>query len=278
MLWGSFGVGGGFLKRRNRAWSHGGDRSILRSHQRSSVHIFEKGIVAHIPFAHPLSNGLRQHLIQACRDVGVKVHAQGTYVCMEGPMFSTLAESQFYRTLKADVIGMTNLQEAKLAREAEIDYATLALATDYDCWHPHHDSVTTEQILKVMAANIQNAQNILACAVKKYDFSKPAECDGILKNAIFTDRKKIPAATEEIAADCRQVFVNSLEKYVNYCCGLCSPAIRSAHLLVKSTKGLVVISSFRHRPVFLQNSIWWVWLAKIFPKSILPSCVRAISI
>lgn len=152
---------------------------------------FEKGLVAHVSMAHPVSNYLRGLLIEACREALVTVHEKGTYVCMEGPQFSSQAESQSYRNLGASVIGMTNMPEAKLAREAEIDYATLALVTDFDCWHPDHDHVTTDQVVAVVKANVRNAQKVLSLAVKKFDFTHPLETEGILKNAIMTHREYV---------------------------------------------------------------------------------------
>lgn len=152
---------------------------------------FENGIVAHVGFGRPTSSYLRTLLIDSCRDLHLTCHDKGTYVCMEGPQFSTMAESHMYRGLGADVIGMTNVQEAKLAREAEMDYATLALSTDYDCWHPDHDHVTTEQIIQTLHANIDNAQKIISAAVKKFDFGRKLEAEDVLKHAIATDRTKI---------------------------------------------------------------------------------------
>ncbi len=184
------------------------DQFFDRTKGRHST-FFEKGIVAHVGFAKPVSGYMRNILIESCKAVGATVHERGTYVCMEGPMFSSLAESQFYRTLRGDVIGMTNLQEAKLAREAEIDYATLALATDYDCWHPHHDSVTTEQILAVMQANIATAQKIVTEAAKRFDPQGPLETPGIAGRAIFTDRKKIkPAVVKRLQPIIGKYFNN----------------------------------------------------------------------
>lgn len=172
------------------------DQFFDRTKARPST-FFEGGIVAHVGFAKPVSSYLRGLLIAACAKVGAKHHDRGVYVCMEGPQFSTIAESEFYRALKADVIGMTNLQEAKLAREAEIDYATLALSTDYDCWHPGHEHVTTEQVIAVMTANVALAQKIVAEAVHEFDSKAPLDAENALKNAIMTDRKKIPAEVIE---------------------------------------------------------------------------------
>lgn len=166
------------------------DQYIDRTKIRPST-FFEKGIVAHISMAHPVSGYLRDLLIGSCQELGVTFHKKGTYVCIEGPQFSTIAESHFYRSLKADVVGMTNLQEAKLAREVEIDYATLALSTDYDCWHPDHDHVTTDQVLKVVKENVEKAQKILVSVVQKFDFNKKLESEGVLETAIMTHRECI---------------------------------------------------------------------------------------
>lgn len=166
------------------------DQFFDRTKARPST-FFENGIVAHVGFAKPVSDYLRGILIAACRDEKAVVHERGTYVCMEGPQFSTKAESEFYRSLNAAVIGMTNLQEAKLAREAEIDYATLALSTDYDCWHPHHDAVTTDQVVAVMQRNVSLAQRILVRAAAAFDPSRAPESFGVVGNAILSDRTKI---------------------------------------------------------------------------------------
>ncbi|MCP5463527.1 MAG: S-methyl-5'-thioadenosine phosphorylase [Deltaproteobacteria bacterium] len=166
------------------------DQFIDRTRERPST-FFEKGIVGHVSLAHPVSGYLRKILIAACQKIGAECHQKGTYVCMEGPQFSTIAESNFYRQLGADVIGMTNLQEAKLAREAEIDYATLALSTDYDCWHPEHDHVTTEQVIATLNKNIANAQKILVSAVQAFDFDQKLESEGVLKSAVMTKRELI---------------------------------------------------------------------------------------
>lgn len=174
------------------------DQFIDRTKARAST-FFEQGIVAHVGFAHPVSEYLRSLLIAACEKAGVRVHKKGTYVCMEGPQFSTVAESHSYRSLGADVIGMTNLQEAKLSREAEIDYATLALSTDYDCWHPGHDAVTTDQVIQVMKANVSHAQKILQQAVVSFDFDRKLEAEDAVKNAILTAPDAIdPKAIERL--------------------------------------------------------------------------------
>lgn len=174
------------------------DQFFDRTRGRIST-FFEKGLVAHVNFAHPVSSYLRELLISSCEELQLKCHKNGTYVCMEGPLYSTVAESEHYRSMGASVIGMTNLQEAKLCREAELDYATLALATDYDCWHQGHDSVTTDQVIAVLKANVENAQKILVRAVKKFDFNRTLETEGMLKNAILTHREHVsPEAVERL--------------------------------------------------------------------------------
>ncbi len=148
---------------------------------------FGQGIVAHITFSHPVCNELGDILEEACKTVDVNVHRGGTYLCMEGPAFSTKAESNVYRQWGMDIIGMTNLQEAKLAREAEIAYATLALVTDYDCWHEGHDSVSVEMVVEYLHKNVRNAQLILKDAVKRVAAKEtPNQYAGTTKNAIFT--------------------------------------------------------------------------------------------
>ncbi len=172
------------------------DQFIDRTKGVRASTFFEKGIVAHVGFADPLCGGVRQVLIESSRKAGAVVHEKGTYVCMEGPQFSTKAESHWYRSLGADVIGMTNLTEAKLAREAEICYGTIALSTDYDCWHEGHDAVTIDQIIAVLTQNVEMAQKIVAQAVTLADPEADCSCKHSLKNAIMTDRKKIPASVK----------------------------------------------------------------------------------
>lgn len=161
------------------------DRTRARAREST---FFGEGIVAHVAFAHPVCENLGDVLEESCKTVGVKTHRGGTYVCMEGPAFSTKAESNVYRQWGMDIIGMTNLQEAKLAREAEICYATLALVTDYDCWHEGHDAVTTEMVIETLGKNVRNAQLIIADAVKRLQNATfgACECNNALKNAIFT--------------------------------------------------------------------------------------------
>ncbi len=169
------------------------DRTRARAREST---FFGEGIVAHVAFAHPVCSTLGDVLGESCQAANVKAHRGGTYLCMEGPAFSTVAESNVYRSWGMDVIGMTNLQEAKLAREAEICYATLALVTDYDCWHPGHDAVTVETVIEYLNRNVRNAQTIIREAVKKLT-GKPRECkcSAALKNAIFTAPNMWPEAT-----------------------------------------------------------------------------------
>ncbi len=152
---------------------------------------FGGGIVAHVGFSDPMCPAIVETLKAACADTKVTVHVGGTYVCMEGPAFSTKAESNAYRSWGMDVIGMTNLQEAKLAREAEICYATLAMVTDYDCWHPEHEAVTVNQIIDYLNRNVENAQKILRTAVRGLPKERNCKCGSSLSHAIITDRQKI---------------------------------------------------------------------------------------
>jgi 5'-methylthioadenosine phosphorylase len=156
---------------------------------------FGDGLVAHVGFAHPVCARLGDVVGAAAERAGATLHRGGTYVCMEGPQFSTVAESNFYRAAGFDVIGMTNLQEAKLAREAEICYATIALVTDYDCWHPDHDSVTVEMIVANLMRNAQTAQQIIANAVERLPIERTCECARALATAIITRPDAVPAAT-----------------------------------------------------------------------------------
>jgi 5'-methylthioadenosine phosphorylase len=154
---------------------------------------FGGGLVAHVAFGHPVCDRLRGLMSDAASAAGASVHRGGTYVCMEGPQFSTLAESKLYRAWGLDVIGMTNLQEAKLAREAEICYATMALVTDYDCWHPDHDSVTVEMIIAVLTQNAVTAQRVIAGTVERLDGERPCGCGQALAMAIITRPDAVPA-------------------------------------------------------------------------------------
>ena len=160
------------------------DRTRARAHEST---FFGDGIVAHVSFAHPVCGRLGDVLERACKAADVTVHRRGTYICMEGPAFSSVAESNVYRSWGMDIIGMTNLQEAKLAREAEICYATLALVTDYDCWHPGHDAVSVETVIEYLNKNVRNAQLIMHETVKQLRTQeRTCKCGSALKNAIFT--------------------------------------------------------------------------------------------
>src|ERR671912_1838620 len=169
------------------------DRTRARAHEST---FFGEGIVAHVTFAHPVCDDVGDVLEASCSAAEVKVHRGGTYLCMEGPAFSTKAESNVYRSWGMDIIGMTNLQEAKLAREAEICYATLALVTDYDCWHPGHDAVTVETVIDYLNQNVRNAQLIIKGAVKALaGRTRDCACGSAIKNAIFTPPELWPEAT-----------------------------------------------------------------------------------
>jgi 5'-methylthioadenosine phosphorylase len=167
-----------------------------RTHGRTAT-FFGGGVVAHVGFDKPTCPRLSAELADACDRAGVKVHRGGTYVCMEGPQFSTLAESHTYRQLRFDVIGMTGVTEAKLAREAELCYATFALITDYDCWHPEHDSVTLEEIISNMTKNSDNVQRTIREAIRALGNDRDCKCGAALAHAIVTDRKAIPAAAKK---------------------------------------------------------------------------------
>src|ERR671929_1452537 len=169
------------------------DRTRARAREST---FFGEGIVGHVTFAHPVCGNLGDVLEESCRAAEVNVHRGGAYLCMEGPAFSTKAESHVYRSWGMDVIGMTNLQEAKLAREAEICYATLALVTDYDCWHEEHDAVSVETVVEYLNKNVRNAQVIMREAIKRLASAERAcDCDSALKNAIFTAPDLWPDAT-----------------------------------------------------------------------------------
>ena len=167
------------------------DQFIDRTRGREST-FFGEGLVAHVGFSHPICGELSALAANAAVAAGARVHRGGTYICMEGPQFSTLAESKLYRAWGGDVIGMTNLQEAKLAREAEIAYATMALVTDYDCWHPDHDSVTVEMIINNLTENAKMAQQVIASVVESLDVSRTNECHRALATAIITRPDAIP--------------------------------------------------------------------------------------
>ena len=170
------------------------DQFFDRTRGRVST-FFGDGLVAHVSFARPVCPELSLVVADACAATGVNVTRGGTYLCMEGPAFSTRAESLVYRSWGMDVIGMTNLQEAKLAREAEICYVTIAMVTDYDCWHPDHDAVTVNEIITHLVKNAENACKVVAQAVAKIPAARSCQCGSALSHAIITDRKMVPEAT-----------------------------------------------------------------------------------
>jgi 5'-methylthioadenosine phosphorylase len=172
------------------------DQFVDRTRHRVDT-FFGDGVVAHIAFADPICPQLSEVVGAACAKAKVVGKRGGTYLCMEGPQFSTKAESNLYRSWGMDVIGMTNLQEAKLAREAEICYVTVAMVTDYDCWHPHHDSVTVDQIVAVLVKNAENACNVVRESVAAMPKDRTCKCGSALAHAILTDRAQIPVATRE---------------------------------------------------------------------------------
>ncbi|MFZ0211231.1 MAG: S-methyl-5'-thioadenosine phosphorylase [Candidatus Acidiferrales bacterium] len=171
------------------------DQFFDRTHRRIAT-FFGDGIVAHVGFDRPTCAEMGKVLSEASGRAGVITHTKGTYVCMEGPQFSTLAESHVYRQLHFDVIGMTNLTEAKLAREAEICYATVAMITDYDCWHPQHDSVSVPDIISNLNRNAENVQRVLRETVRTLPRTRTCKCGSALAHAVLTDLKLIPEATK----------------------------------------------------------------------------------
>src|SRR5229473_8302660 len=182
------------------------DQFIDRTYARVST-FFGEGIVAHVGFGDPVCATVASVFKKACDAVGVMGKSGGTYVCMEGPQFSTRAESNLYRSWGADVIGMTNLQEAKLAREAEICYATVAMVTDYDCWREGHDAVTVEEIVAVLHKNADNAAKVVRAAVAAMPAERTCKCGAALAHAIITDRKLVPG-------DTRRKLAILLDKYL----------------------------------------------------------------
>jgi 5'-methylthioadenosine phosphorylase len=172
------------------------DQFVDRTKNRVST-FFGEGLVAHVGFDKPTCGQVSGALADASVHCGVKVHRRGTYVCIEGPQFSTLAEANMHRQLKFEVIGMTNVTEAKLAREAEICYATIAMITDFDCWHPGHESVTASQIIATLVQNAENAQRVLREAVRAMPEDRNCKCGAALKHALVTDLKLVPKATKK---------------------------------------------------------------------------------
>jgi len=171
------------------------DQFVDRTRNRVST-FFGNGLVAHVSFAHPTCEQVSAMLADASVHCAVKVHRRGTYICMEGPQFSTLAEANMHRQLHFEVIGMTNVTEAKLAREAEICYGAISMITDYDCWHPEHESVTASQIIATLHQNAENAQRVVREAVRALPEDRSCKCGAALKNALITDMKLVPAATK----------------------------------------------------------------------------------
>ena len=172
------------------------DQFVDRTKNRVST-FFGGGLVAHVTFDKPTCSQVSGVLADASVKCGVKVHPRGTYVCIEGPQFSTLAEAHVHRQLRFEVIGMTNVTEAKLAREAELCYATIAMITDYDCWHPEHESVTGAQIIATLNQNAENAQKVLREAVRAMPEVRSCKCGAALRHALITDLKLVPAATKK---------------------------------------------------------------------------------
>lgn len=177
------------------------DQYVDRTNHAREMTFFQDGIVAHISFSHPVCSELSELLYDAGYEAGkslkIKMHKGGTYINMEGPAFSTLAESNLYRSWGIDVIGMTNMPEAKLAREAEICYATLACVTDYDCWHPEYEKITIDMVVNNLHKNIENAKKILHGLIENLPAKRNCICKDALKNAIITDRKLIPAKVKK---------------------------------------------------------------------------------
>ena len=172
------------------------DQFLDRTRGRIST-FFGDGIVAHIPFAHPVCTALADLAADMSAVCGARTHRGGTYVCMEGPQFSTLAESRLYKSWGMDIIGMTNLQEAKLAREAEMCYATLALVTDYDCWHPDHDQVSVEMIVRNLLHNAETAQRVVRMMVERLPPERTCGCATALESAIITRPEAVPPETRQ---------------------------------------------------------------------------------
>jgi 5'-methylthioadenosine phosphorylase len=172
------------------------DQFVDRTKSRVST-FFGGGLVAHVTFDKPTCAQVSAVLADASTQSGVKVHPRGTYVCIEGPQFSTLAEAHVHRQLRFEVIGMTNVTEAKLAREAELCYASIAMITDYDCWHPEHESVTGAQIIATLNQNAENAQNVLREAVRTMPKERSCKCGAALRHALITDLKLVPPATKK---------------------------------------------------------------------------------
>ena len=171
------------------------DQLVDRTTHRHST-FFGNGLVAHVAFAHPFCGTLTKLAAEACSEAGATHHVGGTYVCIEGPQFSTRAESELYRSWGMDIIGMTNLQEARLAREAEMCYVTLAMVTDYDCWHPEHDAVTAEQIIANLGRNTATAKGVLRAVLRRLPVPRECECANALQHALVTPAALVPDAVK----------------------------------------------------------------------------------
>ncbi len=169
------------------------DQFVDRTNHGRDMSFFEHGMVVHIGLAHPVCKDLSECIYDAGKKINVRIHPKGTYINMEGPAFSTLAESNLYRSWGMDIIGMTNMAEARLAREAEICYSTLAAVTDYDCWHPKTDEVTVDMVIQNLLKNVDNAKKILREVIKNIPQERSCKCCSALADAIVTDRKYIPA-------------------------------------------------------------------------------------
>jgi 5'-methylthioadenosine phosphorylase len=171
------------------------DQFVDRTRARRST-FFGRGLVGHVGFAHPFCGPLSAAAAEACTEAGATVHRGGSYLCIEGPHFSTLAESRLYRSWGMDVVGMTNLQEAKLAREAEICYVTFAMVTDYDCWHPEHAAVTVDQVIEYLNRNSATAKAVLRATLRRLPQGRDCECARALRHALFTAPELVPAETK----------------------------------------------------------------------------------
>lgn len=173
------------------------DQFFDRTQGKRASTFFGEGIVGHVQFADPVCGDLSQVLFDAAMEVGATVHRGGTYICIEGPNFSTRAESNIYRSWGVDIIGMTNIPEARLAREAEICYGTVALATDYDCWHAEHEDVSVEAVIAIIQQNVATARSIIKAAASRLGAARGCGCTEALKFAVMTHQESIPAATRQ---------------------------------------------------------------------------------
>jgi 5'-methylthioadenosine phosphorylase len=167
------------------------DQLVDRTRLRPNT-FFGRGLVAHVAFADPFCKPLSSTLAAACDEAGARCHLGGTYVCIEGPLFSTRAESELYRSWNLDIIGMTNMQEARLAREAEMCMATLAMVTDYDCWHPDHDAVTADAVIATLMKNAATAKNVVRAAIRRLPLARTCACGSALKAALVTSAELVP--------------------------------------------------------------------------------------